>query len=155
MGVRVCEREVWLPAPVEEVFAFFSDASNLARLTPPWLRFEILTAAPISMGSGALIDYRISLRGLPMKWQTEILDWVPNERFSDRQIKGPYRLWHHTHEFQSAKGGTQMNDRVEYIVPGGVLEPLIFPFVRRDVERIFDFRTEVIRSIFPDPATAK
>lgn len=148
MNVRVLETETWLPAPVEEVFAFFSDAHNLERLTPAFLRFQVLTPKPIAMAAGTLIDYRLRLRGIPMKWRTEITEWVPGVRFADKQLRGPYRQWIHTHTFEEKDGGTLMRDRVEYVVPGGILEPLIHPFVRRDVEGIFAYRTQVINEVF-------
>src|SRR5688572_24197584 len=97
---------VWLPRPVEEVFPFFGNAHNLDVLTPPWLHFEILTPPPIGMRVGALIDYRISLRGLPMTWRTRITVWEPNRRFVDEQLRGPYREWIHTHDFEHVAGGT-------------------------------------------------
>lgn len=153
MTTRVCEREVWIPAPIEEVFAFFSDAHNLEKLTPPYLKFNVLTPHPIKMQKGALIDYKLSLRGLPMTWKTEITDWVPGVMFADNQLKGPYKKWYHTHRFESKDGGTLMKDRIEYIIPGGFLEPLIYPFVKKDVESIFDFRTKVMNEMFKPKAS--
>lgn len=139
---------MWVPAPLDEVFEFFADAHNLELITPPFLKFRVLTPRPIEMKSGALIDYRLRLRGIPIQWQTEILEWVPGERFVDSQIRGPYKQWIHTHTFESKDGGTLCRDRVEYVIPGGMLEPIIYPFVRRDVEAIFDYRSKVINDMF-------
>jgi len=136
----------WLPRRVDEVFPFFADARNLEVLTPPWLRFEIRTPPPIEMGVGALIDYRISLRGLPMAWRTRIRVWEPNRRFVDEQLRGPYLEWIHTHEFEDVAGGTLVRDTVHYRVPGGRLVNRLF--VQRDVTRIFRYRLEALRRHF-------
>lgn len=132
-----------------EVFEFFSVASNLNRLTPSWLKFKILTPGTIEMKVGAIIDYQIVLKGIRMAWRTEITDWSPGIQFVDEQIRGPYKQWVHTHRFEPFFGGTRMTDRVEYIISAGPLEPLIHPFVRRDIETIFAHRTVEIRSVFP------
>lgn len=147
MKTYTLHREQWLPRPRAEVFAFFADAANLQALTPPWLHFEILTPQPIELRPGALIDYRIRLRGFPIRWQTEISEWNPPESFVDRQLRGPYTLWHHTHRFAEQDGGTLCSDDVRYRPFGGALIQALF--VRRDVERIFDYRAERMRELFP------
>jgi ligand-binding SRPBCC domain-containing protein len=136
----------WLPHSVEEVFAFFGDAHNLDLLTPPWLHFEILTPGAIAMHPGTEIDYRITLRGLPMRWRTRISTWEPTHRFVDEQIRGPYLEWVHTHTFEAVDGGTLMKDTVRYRVPGGALVNRLF--VERDVSRIFRYRLEALRRHF-------
>jgi ligand-binding SRPBCC domain-containing protein len=138
--------EQWLPRRLPDVFAFFADANNLDVLTPGWLRFEILTPRPIEMKVGALIDYRLRLRGLPIRWQSEISVWEPPHRFVDEQRRGPYRLWHHTHTFADHNGGTMVGDRVRYAGPGRALVNRLF--VRRDVEWIFAYRQERLRARF-------
>ncbi len=138
--------EQWLPAPRDEVFPFFSEARNLEILTPPWLKFEVLTPAPIVMRPGALIDYRIKIHGIPIRWRTEITEWDPPHRFVDTQLNGPYTLWHHTHTFAERDGGTLCSDEVRYRPRGGAL--MNWLFVRRDVERIFNYRQERLREIF-------
>lgn len=134
-------------APLDQVFAFFSDAGNLGRLTPPWLKFEILTPRPIEMAAGALIDYRLRWHGIPMRWRTEIEVWEPGVRFVDRQIRGPYRLWRHEHLFEQHRGGTLVEDRIAYAAIGGRLAH--FLVVNRDVETIFNYRREALEAIFP------
>jgi len=142
---HVFATEVWVPRPVVEVFPIFADAGNLDLLTPPWLRFEILTPRPIEMKVGALIDYRLRLRGLPIRWRTRINEWEPLVRFVDEQVRGPYRLWHHTHTFVERAGGTLVGDRVRYAVPGGALVNTLF--VQRDVARIFAYRQQKLAEL--------
>ena len=146
-GYFTLTSEQWLARPVGEVFTFFSDAGNLDALTPPWLRFEILTPSPIEMKVGALIDYRLRLRGLPVRWQSEITAWQPPHRFADEQRRGPYKVWHHEHTFTERDCGTLVGDHVRYAVFGGaVIERL---FVRRDIAKIFAYRQQKLAEMFP------
>jgi ligand-binding SRPBCC domain-containing protein len=142
MRIHRLEREQSLPHPVEDVFAFFADARNLERLTPPLLRFEVLTPGPIEMRPGALIEYRLRLHGVGVDWLTRIEEWEPGVRFVDMQLAGPYRLWHHTHTFESCGSGTLMRDTVRYALPAWPLGELARPLVRRDLDRIFAFRRD-------------
>lgn len=145
----VLESEQWVPASLEEVFRFFSDAGNLELLTPQWLRFQILTPQPIPMFPGTLIDYRLHWHSIPMRWRTEITAWQPPHAFEDLQLKGPYKLWHHTHRFQAVDGGTLIRDRVEYSLPFGIVGRMVHAFsVRRNVESIFAFRERKVEEIF-------
>ena len=145
-----------IPAPLVEVFDFFSRAENLERITPPELRFEILTPTPIDMRPGALIDYRIRLGGVPMRWRTEITTWDPPHRFVDVQLRGPYRVWIHEHRFIDLGDETEMSDRVEYLAPGWLLEPLVDRlFVRPRVEAIFAHRARVIAEVFGEARTSR
>lgn len=143
MRVHEFKSEVWLPRGREEIFAFFSNASNLDAITPDWLLFRTLTPPPIEMRNGALIDYKLRLRGLPMRWRTKITMWEPPSRFVDEQIRGPYRQWIHEHTFADRDGGTLVRDRVRYAVPFDLLVHRWL--VRRDIERIFRHRTEKLR----------
>ena len=146
MQVFKLSSRVWLPKPLREVFPFFSDARNLEVLTPPWLRFEVLSQGPIAMAEGARIDYRLRLRGVPIRWQSEITAWSPPRLFIDEQRRGPYRLWIHEHRFEERDGMTLAQDMVRYAVPGGwIVDRLV---VRRDVRRIFCFRRRKLRSLF-------
>ena len=137
---------VTLPRPLDEVFPFFSDARNLERLTPPWLRFSVLTPGPIEMRPGAAIDYRLRLRGVPLRWRSEITVWEPPVRFVDEQRRGPYRLWIHEHRFEEADGRTLAHDHVRYAVPGGWFVDRLL--VRRDLQRVFEYRRTVLRDLF-------
>jgi hypothetical protein len=142
-------REQWIPRPVEEVFAFFSDARNLEVITPPWLGFRILTPRPIHMATGTKLRYRIGLHGIPLRWTTEIRRWDPPHRFVDVQLSGPYKLWHHTHRFETHEGGTRITDVVRYRLPFGWIGRVVHALmVRRDVERIFAYRFQRIGELF-------
>lgn len=138
--------EMWLPAPLGEVFNFFAEASNLELLTPSMLRFKILTERPITMKRGILIDYRLRLHGIPMRWQSEISTWEPPHRFVDEQRRGPYRRWYHEHLFREENGGTSVQDRINYRVLGGRLVNRFF--VEPDLKRIFQYRQQKLGKIF-------
>jgi len=145
MKTFIHESQLKIDRPRSELFPFFADAANLGKITPPWLRFEILTPQPIAMEPGALIDYRLTVHHIPIRWRTKITVWEPPFRFVDEQIKGPYRLWRHEHRFDEEEGATIMTDRVEYAVWGGALVERLF--VRRDVERIFAHRNHVLSDV--------
>ena len=146
MKTQQLQTQLWLPQPRDRVFKFFADPRNLERLTPDWLHFEILTPAEINLRQGALLDYRLRLRGIPLRWQSEISIWEPPQRFVDRQTKGPYSLWVHEHTFNEQNGGTVVVDRVEYAVPGGRLVDRFF--VAPDLKRIFQYRHQVLEELF-------
>jgi ligand-binding SRPBCC domain-containing protein len=137
--------QVLLPRPVDEAFLFFADAGNLDRITPPWLRFEILTSRPIAMQVCTRIDYRLRVRRFPVRWQSEITAWEPPHRFVNEHRRGPYRLWHHEHTFAECDGGTVFGDRVRYAVWGGALVNRLF--VQRDVAAIFGYRQQTLREL--------
>jgi ligand-binding SRPBCC domain-containing protein len=143
---RVLTREQRLPGPPAAVFPFFGDPLNLERITPPWLRFRVVTDGPIEMAVGTLIEYRLRLHGVPVRWLTRIDVWEPPLRFVDRQLRGPYRSWVHEHSFAAdGAGGTLMRDRVDYALPLGPLGSLAdVALVRRDLRRIFDHRAESV-----------
>jgi ligand-binding SRPBCC domain-containing protein len=148
--VHVLRREQRLPHPPEVVFPFFADARNLETLTPPWLGFTVSTPGPIEMRPGAGIEYRLKLHAVPIRWRTTIAVWDPPRRFVDVQVRGPYRLWHHTHDFEpDGNGGTVMRDTVRYAIPLGPLGEMAHRLlVRRDLEAIFDFRRTAIGAHF-------
>jgi ligand-binding SRPBCC domain-containing protein len=148
MAEHILKRELTLPLPREEVFAFFSDAKNLELITPAHLNFKITSPQPIELRNGALIDYQLSLHGLPMSWRTEITTWDPPYRFVDTQLKGPYSQWVHTHTFTEIDANTTLiEDEVKYRLP---LEPLgdLFHFiVEGELKKIFDYRTKVVTDL--------
>jgi ligand-binding SRPBCC domain-containing protein len=147
MKTHVLRREQVLPGTPEEVFPFFADALNLEAITPPLLRFRVVTPQPIEMGVGTLIQYGLRLHGVPVRWLTSIQAWEPPHRFVDVQVRGPYALWHHTHEFEPRDdGATLMRDTVRYAIGFGPLGELAArAFVHRDVTAIFDFRAEAVK----------
>lgn len=148
-GGKVLRSTIWVPQPPAQVWPFFSDAHNLPLLTPPWLRFAILTPAPIVMGVDTRIDYRLVLHGVPLRWRTRIARWQPPECFADEQERGPYRRWLHTHTFDALDGGTVVGDHVEFTVRGGLLAPLVSRwFVEPQVRRIFRYRLSRIAERF-------
>jgi ligand-binding SRPBCC domain-containing protein len=145
--IHTLQREQLLPGTPHEVFPFFADARNLEAITPPLLRFRVLTPEPLEMRVGTHIQYRLRLRGVPVSWHTTIQAWEPPHRFVDVQLRGPYALWHHTHTFAPAPGGdgTVMRDVVRYAIGFGPFGELAHRFlVRRDLAAIFDFRAEAI-----------
>jgi ligand-binding SRPBCC domain-containing protein len=133
-------REQWFLRPIEDVFDFFSRPENLEEITPPFLRFQIVSAER-ELHPGSRIEYRLRVRGLPMRWVSEISEWDPPRKFADTQLRGPYAMWRHQHIFVPENGGTRIIDDVEYALPFGMIGRLVHALVvRRDVERIFDFR---------------
>ena len=145
MRVRNFDSQLWLPQPRDKVFAVFSDAANLDAITPSWLNFRTVTPGPIEMHLGTMIDYNLRVHGFPVRWRSEITAWEPPTRFVDEQRSGPYRLWIHEHIFTERDGGTLVGDRVQYAVP---FDRLVHMLVRRDVERIFRYRGEMLRLRF-------
>ena len=148
MTDHILMREQRLPGSPADVFGFFADARNLEAITPPLLQFALVTPDPIVMGRGTLIRYRLRVHGLPIGWLTEIEEWEPPQRFVDRQRRGPYALWHHTHTFDADGDETIMRDVVRYRVGFGALGVLANELlVRRDVEGIFDYRAQRVREL--------
>jgi hypothetical protein len=141
----ILETEIVIARPIDEVFAFFADAFNLERITPPFLGFEILTPPPIDMREGTLIDYRIRLHRIPMRWRTRIAAWEPPVRFVDEQVRGPYRRWVHEHRFEPRATSTVCRDRVEYACLGGT--PVHALLVRPRLLEIFEFRRRAMRDL--------
>lgn len=146
----VLRTELWLPRRREEVFPFFAEAANLEAITPPWLHFRVLTPRPIEMRAGTLIDYRLRVHGIPLRWRSEISVWDPPHRFVDEQRRGPYALWHHEHLFEEKDGGTLCTDVVRYAAPGGPFRRWIERlWVGPDVQRIFRYREARLKELFP------
>ncbi|NBV42625.1 TIGR01777 family protein, partial [bacterium] len=149
------KRYQWIPKPVAEVFPFFSDARNLETITPPWVGFTIKSVSG-PMEPGTLIDYRIVIKGVPMKWRTRISVWEPGIQFVDEMIWGPYKSWHHTHTFETLNDGTLMVDTVVYQPPFGILGDVAgLIMINRDVTRIFDYRTARVNQILKGCSNGK
>ncbi len=149
MHIYSLEREQWLPKCLDVVFSFFSRPENLQIITPSWLDFRMVDA-PQALAVGSLIRYLLRWHGVPIRWTTKITEWDPPQRFVDREIRGPYALWNHEHWFVAHDGGTKMNDRVSYALPLGILGTVAHAIaVKRDVEKIFDFRAESMQRLFP------
>jgi ligand-binding SRPBCC domain-containing protein len=143
------DQEQWVPRAPAEVFALFSDPQNLEKLTPPFLRFRVLGSSTPALEVGTRIDYRLSLHGLPVRWQSRIDEWEPDRRFVDSQTRGPYATWRHTHTFEPHAGGTILRDVVCYELPLGALGGLVAGSrVRRDLREIFAYRRRKVAEIF-------
>ena len=148
---RELVRQQWVPRPMQEVFPFFEDPHNLALITPPWLGFHLTDMEPNVIRSGTRITYRLYWYGIPYLWRSLIAEWVPEERFVDTQIQGPYILWHHTHTFEPCQDGVLLHDRVHYRLPLGPIGSLMHRLlVRRQLEAVFDFRVQKIADLLSD-----
>lgn len=145
-NAHLLRRSQRVEVPIDRAFAFYGDSRNLEPLTPPWLHFEVTTPGPLTLQPGALLDYRLKLHGVPIRWTTLIETWEPPLRFVDSQAKGPYSLWEHTHLFErDGDGATVIHDQVRYSIPFGPLGAIAHRlFVRRDLERIFDYRRDAV-----------
>lgn len=146
MRIHQFHEQTRLPRPIDQVFPFFSAAANLERITPPELRFRILTPG-VEMREGALIRYSLGLRGIRFGWTTEITCWNPPHEFVDVQLRGPYRQWIHTHRFHEDGAATVMDDTVDYALPFQPLGELALPIVRAQIRRIFAYRAQAIATL--------
>ncbi|HSA58327.1 MAG TPA: SRPBCC family protein [bacterium] len=144
MKTFTLRRSLWVPKPLDEVFSFFSDARNLERITPKWLKIGSMKR-PEPMVEGACIKHKLKIRGIPVTWVSEITEWDPPYGFVDEQKKGPYRLWRHEHRFREERDGTVCEDIVKYAVLGGefVNRFLIAP----DLKKLFDYRQDKLKAI--------
>lgn len=149
MAEHILERKQIIERPLREVFDFFADAGNLERITPPELNFHITTPQPIDVKKGTLIDYELKLRGIPIRWKTEITGWNPPFDFVDTALKSPYKQWIHLHTFEEGDAGeTIMKDKVRYRLPLEPLGDIAHFYVKKELKYIFDYRYKVIEEIF-------
>jgi ligand-binding SRPBCC domain-containing protein len=149
-GIHQLHASTFLPRKIEDVFPFFADAENLSRITPPELHFRIRTPLPVRMAVGTRIGYRLRLFGVPFSWTTLITEWSPPQGFTDRQERGPYHTWIHSHSFRDAPEGTIMEDRVTFQLPLGWVSRPALPLVRLQLRRIFGYREKAIRRCLLD-----
>ncbi|MEO6587724.1 MAG: SRPBCC family protein [Pyrinomonadaceae bacterium] len=149
MSEHILERKQVIKRPIKEIFDFFADAVNLEKITPPELNFHITTPQPIDIKKGTLIEYQLKLRGIPIKWKTEITQWNPPFDFVDTALKSPYKQWIHLHSFEEGESGeTIMKDKVRYRLPLEPLGDLAHWYVKKELKYIFDYRYKVIEKIF-------
>ena len=147
--MHTLERTTTLDAPIEDVFAFFQDPRNLAGITPDWMGFDFVHIDDGEMRAGFKIAYRIKWMGVSLRWVTRIREYDPPHRFLDVQKKGPYKVWQHEHTFEETASGTVMRDLVRYELPFGILgEAAHWLIVRRQLQRIFDYRARRIEKLF-------
>jgi ligand-binding SRPBCC domain-containing protein len=153
--VHILELRQRVELPIERAFEFYGSARNLERITPPWLEFEVITPDPIEMGPGTLLDYRLKLHRVPVRWQTRIEEWEPPRRFVDTQVRGPYSLWEHTHTFEAdGPEATVIEDRIRYSIPFGPIGEIADRLlVQRDLRRIFDFRRDAVTRELGGPSS--
>lgn len=146
-GDHVLKTSTFIPRPRGEVFAFFAAAENLERITPPELRFHILSPLPVRISAGAVIDYQLRLFGIPFRWRTLISEWEPDCRFVDEQLTGPYARWVHTHSFHQESGGTRVTDEVHYRLPWFPPGEIAYPLVRVQLQRVFAYRARRLTTL--------
>lgn len=146
---QVFQTKQFINKPISEVFSFFAEAKNLEKITPEFLNFRILKMNTPEIQKNSLIDYQLKLHGIPLKWKTLISEFIPNERFIDEQLKGPYTKWVHTHTFQEKDGGTLIKDHVVYKIPLGIIgKTLLGNYIRNDITKIFNYRYNIIDKHF-------
>ena len=141
-------RQQLIERPIDEVFAFFEDPQNLAKITPPEMGFEIKSVEGLPVRAGTRIEYVVRIFGMPQRWVAEIVEHEPGRRFVDVQARGPYRYWRHEHAFEPLDVYTVMTDQVEYELPLGLAGRIANTLVARQLQRIFDYRTNVIDKLF-------
>ena len=131
---------------IEKVFKFFETPKNLNLITPSWLNFNIIKSVASKTYKDQEIEYKLTLHKITFKWKSRIIDYKKNISFCDKQIKGPYLFWEHSHLFSKLEENTLMEDVVKYKVVFGSLANKLF--VKRNLRRIFEYRQRKIQEIF-------
>lgn len=141
--------EQWVPQKNNDIFPFFANAHNLESITPAQLNFNILNVSTPEVQEGTIINYKLKIDGIPIRWKTSIKQWDPPHCFVDNQESGPYKKWHHTHRFDELADGTLMTDQVDIEIPLGPIGYLASQWkVLRDVKMIFEYRKKIIAEKF-------
>ena len=138
----------FIPLIRKDVFPFFEKAENLEALTPPWLNFHVVKKSTPHLENGTLIDYKLNIHGVPVKWKTLISDWIPANSFADNQLHGPYNKWHHVHTFEDVLGGTLISDDITFRPPGWIFGKILLPFIKKDILEIFKYRQNKIKDLY-------
>jgi ligand-binding SRPBCC domain-containing protein len=140
-----------LPISLKEAWDFFSNPKNLVKITPDSLGFEILSDLDSNIYPSQIIQYRVTpLPFFKTTWVTEITHMEDYHFFADKQLYGPYQLWHHKHFFKEIEGGVQIIDIVDYVPPFGILGRIINPIIIKPrILKIFDFRKREVVKMFP------
>jgi ligand-binding SRPBCC domain-containing protein len=148
MADHILEWCVWLPRPRVEVFAFFANPGNLARITPPTVRPRLAAPVP-GLQAGTVFDLRVRWLGIPVRWRVFIREYDPPFRFVDVQVRGPFARWEHRHRFLEEDGGTLVEDRVTYRLPLGVVGRLLHALVvRRQLRAAWSYRDRCLGAFF-------
>jgi ligand-binding SRPBCC domain-containing protein len=139
----------WVPAPIDEVFAFFDDPANLARLMPPPVQIRLVRLEPAPPRPGSIFEFRYGLGPVQRSWTVRLVDRVVNERFVDETISGPIARFHHSHTFTAGRRGTWIEDRIDFhIGPGGRLGTMIDAVAGVVMRLTFVWRHAMQRRIF-------
>ncbi|HEY3064421.1 MAG TPA: SRPBCC family protein [Methylomirabilota bacterium] len=148
MADHILEWRVWVPRPRVEVFAFFANPQNLARMAPPTARPRLATSVSV-LHAGAVFDLRLHWLGVPVRWRVFIREYDPPFRFVDVQVRGPFARWEHRHRFLEEDGGTLVEDRVTYRLPLGVAGRLAHALVvRRQLRAVWSYRDRCLGAFF-------
>lgn len=137
-------KAIYLNANIKELWSFVSDEKNLETITPHWLNFKVLHKSTSCLQKGTIITYKLKLKAIPISWQSLITDWQEESLFADKQIKGPYGLWHHQHLFIPLQNGTLMYDYIDYDPPLWPFGEVALWMIKKDLKQIFDFRSKLL-----------
>ena len=149
---EILEKYQWIDTPPTEVFKFFTQETNLEKLTPDYLHFKVMSKSTQSISKGTTINYKLKIHGIPCNWKSLISFYSENHGFTDEQVQGPYKKWVHFHGFYPLGRGTLIQDKIIYQEPFGFIGKLfVGKFIKNDLEKIFNFRHKAITELFPKP----